>query len=375
MVGVTTGYISNLENNRLEPSLTLLRELSEKLGIPPSALIAREMAEPVTLMKRAERPRLKFHNLPCACELLTPLSWHRAEADEIEAVEMTAPPGCAVNLESISSDADVCVYVLSGEITYRYGAGSSTIDSDGSLFIPRGTVNSLENNGAEDAVMIFMTKTLSSVRQTEPSGAKKAGNPPSERGNAQLQLLGERIRGLRKSAGIGVRAFAETVGVTPAYISQIERNLTAPSLRVLRRIANELNVELTLLFASSMPSDVLVTTGAGRAPRTIADSNAHLQLLAPYQTMDDRPPDMSVAIVDLGPRQADSEEGIVHDYDELCIVLEGGVAYQTPEGSYELALGDSLYIRKGIHHIIYNRHDAGAKLLVVLGSVMHRRFR
>ena len=162
-------------------------------------------------------------------------------------------------MDHVSGDTDICLYVVSGEVTYHYGDGTLRIDQDGSLFIPRSMVNRIENTGACDAVMICMTRSLSAARQADvvPARKEKSAGPPPASGS-QLQLLGKRIRDLRKSNGLAVKTFAEAVGVTPAYISQIERNLTEPSLRVLRKIAKELNVELTLLFASDMPSDVLV---------------------------------------------------------------------------------------------------------------------
>jgi len=373
MVGVTAGYISNLEKNRLEPSLTLLRELCDKLDIPPSTMIMEENVESVTLMRSGERPFLKFSNLPCMCEVLTPLYWHCADTEELEAIRLAPPPGTVINLEDVSRDADICVYVLSGEITYHYGDCLLVIESDGSVFIPRNTVCRIENTGQTDAVMIWITKALFTVRQAATIKVKREEPRPAESANPRLKLVGERIRELRKSYGIPVKTFAEIVGVTPAYISQIERNLTEPSLRVLRRIAKELKVELTLLFASDMPANVMTTAGGKRDVLTIADGNALVQLLVPYHTADERSPDMSVVLVELGPGQADSDESIVHDYDEFCIVLEGSVEYQTPEGVYALSENDCLYIRKGIHHTIYNPHDSKVKMLVVLGSVLQRK--
>lgn len=375
MVGVTAGCISNLEKNRLEPSLTLLRELSDKLGIPASSLIMEDAVEYVTVIRKAERSCVKFSNMPCACEVLTPLNWHRARSEELEAIQITAPAGTVISHDSFSGDTDICIYVLKGEITYHYGGNTVTVGQDGSLFIPRSNGYSIENSGPCDTVMIWLTKMLTAVHETASDVIKEEAPRPSEGENNQLQLIGNRIRDLRKAHGLGVKTFAQTVGVTPAYISQIERNMTEPSLRVLRNIAKVLNVELMLLFASDMPSDVLVTKHGCRDTMTIAGDNARFQLMMPYHTVDGRSPDMSVVVVTIGAGQADSEESIVHDYDEVCIVLEGGVEYHTPNGVYALEAGDSLYIRKGIQHTIYNKKDQDAKLLAILGSVFRRRFR
>lgn len=376
MVGVTAGYISNLEKNRLEPSLSLLRDLADKLGVPPSVLITEEIPESVTVIRAEERPSLMFRNLPFKSDVLSPLYWHSRGTDEIEAVQINSPTGIMIPLSSISGDADICIYVLSGAVTYHFGTNSASVDAGGSIFIPRHTGDRIETSSGCKTELIWMTKSLSSVLHSKPVKSKKETIDISNRElNSHLHLLGERIRYLRKSCGIGVKTFAENVGVTPAYISQIERDLTEPSLRVLRRIAKELDVELTLLFASDMPSNIFITETEKRDVMRIVDSNSLLQLLVPYQTLDDRMPDMSVVLVELGAGQADSDESIIHDFDELCIVLEGGVEYQTNVGTYPITAGDCLYIRKGFHHTIFNPHDTHAKILVVLGSALQRKFR
>lgn len=43
-------------------------------------------------------------------------------------------------------------------------------------------------------------------------------------------MLGEQIRNIRKSRDFTLKALAEQTGLSIGYISQIERNLTDPSL-------------------------------------------------------------------------------------------------------------------------------------------------
>ena len=50
-------------------------------------------------------------------------------------------------------------------------------------------------------------------------------------------MLGEHVRNIRKKRGITLKELAEKTGLSIGYISQIERNLTAPSLSTLVRAA------------------------------------------------------------------------------------------------------------------------------------------
>lgn len=60
---------------------------------------------------------------------------------------------------------------------------------------------------------------------------------------AHVQARGHTIRRKREGAGYGLRAFADVVGVSPSWLSRIERDLVNPSPDVLRRIALALQKE------------------------------------------------------------------------------------------------------------------------------------
>jgi transcriptional regulator with XRE-family HTH domain len=77
----------------------------------------------------------------------------------------------------------------------------------------------------------------------------------------QLRELGEYIRLQRQMADLSLRRLAELTNVSNAYLSQIERGLHQPSLRVLRSIAQALNVSAdTLLLQAGMIDSA---TGSG----------------------------------------------------------------------------------------------------------------
>jgi transcriptional regulator with XRE-family HTH domain len=71
----------------------------------------------------------------------------------------------------------------------------------------------------------------------------------------QLQVLGEFIRTQRKQAQMSLRDLADLTNVSNPYLSQIERGLHEPSVRVLKAISDALNVSIeTLLVRSGMAS-------------------------------------------------------------------------------------------------------------------------
>jgi transcriptional regulator with XRE-family HTH domain len=67
----------------------------------------------------------------------------------------------------------------------------------------------------------------------------------------QMAALGAFIRSQRAMAHLSLRELAERTHVSNAYLSQIERGLHEPSLRVLHSIAAALDVPLDLLLAEA----------------------------------------------------------------------------------------------------------------------------
>lgn len=64
----------------------------------------------------------------------------------------------------------------------------------------------------------------------------------------QKELLGEFIKSQRKLAQLSLRDLAERTNISNPYLSQIERGLHEPSVRILRSIAKALNLSLASLI-------------------------------------------------------------------------------------------------------------------------------
>jgi transcriptional regulator with XRE-family HTH domain len=66
-----------------------------------------------------------------------------------------------------------------------------------------------------------------------------------------LGTLGALLRAQRQGADLSLRELSERTNVSNAYLSQLERGLHEPSLRVLRAIAAALGTPLGSLLASA----------------------------------------------------------------------------------------------------------------------------
>ena len=67
----------------------------------------------------------------------------------------------------------------------------------------------------------------------------------------QLQSLGAFIRAQRQQAQMSLRDLADLTNVSNPYLSQIERGMHEPSVRVLKAIAGALNLSAETLLAQA----------------------------------------------------------------------------------------------------------------------------
>ena len=121
---------------------------------------------------------------------------------------------------------------------------------------------------------------------------------------AQREALGAFIRTQRQLANLSLRQLAELTSLSNPYLSQVERGLHEPSVRVLKAISDALNVSAETLLAQAGLVDAVAGQSADAAGETggqeerIEDAIAadkrlsgdqKAALIAVYRSMVDRP--------------------------------------------------------------------------------------
>jgi transcriptional regulator with XRE-family HTH domain len=88
---------------------------------------------------------------------------------------------------------------------------------------------------------------------------------------AQREALGAFIRSQRRMANLSLRQLAELTHLSNPYLSQVERGLHQPSVRVLKAISDALNLSAETLLAQAGLIDA-VSAGAVSAGAASADT-------------------------------------------------------------------------------------------------------
>jgi transcriptional regulator with XRE-family HTH domain len=83
--------------------------------------------------------------------------------------------------------------------------------------------------------------------------------------DAQREVLGAFIRDQRKKANLSLRQLAELTSLSNPYLSQVERGLHQPSVRVLKAISGALNLSAESLMAQAGLIDAIASPDKGQA--------------------------------------------------------------------------------------------------------------
>lgn len=204
---------------------------------------------------------------------------------------------------------------------------------------------------------------------------KVSPQSPSTRAESALHdaaALGQRLRILRRSAGLSLNELAQRAGVSVGMISQIERNLANPSVRMLERLRVALNVPLTTLLegdgpdvASSDPSDdrqPFVRRASQRPHFSVGASGLAKELLSPQGDHD-----LQFMIIAIPPYTR-SEEILLGPGEKAGMVLEGEISLTVGERSERLAEGDSFQFRSTVPHGVENPCATSAKVLWIMNT-------
>jgi transcriptional regulator with XRE-family HTH domain len=123
----------------------------------------------------------------------------------------------------------------------------------------------------------------------------------SSQWDAQMEAFGTFIRSQRKLANLTLRQLAELTSLSNPYLSELERGMHQPSVRVLKQLSDALNVSAEMLLAEAGLLNTVARGGDDAAPETNGvehairtdaslDDTQKAALLAVYQSMTRQPP-------------------------------------------------------------------------------------
>lgn len=185
-----------------------------------------------------------------------------------------------------------------------------------------------------------------------------------------VESVGSRLRDIRNQRKITVNDLAKMAGVSAGMISQIERNISSPSIRILERIRQALNVPLMELIETSDPETDISRSFIRRAherPIMISkDGSVRKELLSPHSDHD-----IQFMYITLFP-------GVVQDDvfrgvgEKAGVVLSGSILLKIADSKITLQEGDSFQFSSELPHAVQNDSDQPAKLMWIMNTQVNK---
>lgn len=192
------------------------------------------------------------------------------------------------------------------------------------------------------------------------AGAAEVANDSRSRGNARRSeafRLGARIRAVRKERGLTLDALGQLVGVTRSFLSQVENDISAPSIETLRKIARALGTPVFALVEDHRDHRKVVRKQDRRRIRA-PHSPVEYELLSP-----DLRRNMEVIMMELEPGQASSPVPVGHRGEECATILGGKARVEVGDEYFDLEEGDTIYFDSGVPHRVLNPGTTPMRLI------------
>jgi transcriptional regulator with XRE-family HTH domain len=172
--------------------------------------------------------------------------------------------------------------------------------------------------------------------------------------------IGNKIKNLRTQQGLTQEELAGRCELSKGFISQIENNLTSPSISTLMDILLVLGTDLHEFFNDSIYPKV-VYSEEDVFVQKLEDHVSEISWLIPNAQKHDMEP-MLIALEKNG-----STREIEPHFGEIFIyVLEGMVTLILGENNYNICAGESAYLSKPRRvHTVANLSGSKAKFLLV----------
>ena len=169
--------------------------------------------------------------------------------------------------------------------------------------------------------------------------------------------IGSKLKEIRTLKGLTQEELADRAELSKGFISQLERNLTSPSIATLTDILQCLGTTLGEFF-NETPEEQVVFGKADYFEKYDAELKNEIRWIIPNAQKNMMEP----VLVELSEGVSTSGD-IPHEGEEFGYVLEGRIAIALGNQYYICKKGEAFYYSAGKPHSIVNKGRGKAKFL------------
>lgn len=176
--------------------------------------------------------------------------------------------------------------------------------------------------------------------------------------------IGSRLKTLRKARKLTITELALLANVSAGAISQIERNLTNPTVRMLEQLRLVLKVPLSAF----LEEDRFLLRGAEHYVRR-REERPHFNVgkrgIAKEMLSPSGDHDMQFMYIRIPPGVR-SDEMLIGQGEKAGLVIEGELTLEVGGETLSLATGDSFQFKSHLPHTIFNHTDNDVRVLWIM---------
>ena len=169
--------------------------------------------------------------------------------------------------------------------------------------------------------------------------------------------IGAKIKRLRLSNQLTLEELANRSELTKGFLSQLERDLTSPSIATLENILEALGTNLKDFFSVDEDEQIVFS-------KDDFFENTQDDYKISYIIPNAQKNEMEPILIEL-KEDKKSMEIDPHDGEEFGYVIQGKVTLVNGEEEYDVKKGETFYLKGNLPHYIINKNDTLAKVIWV----------
>lgn len=181
------------------------------------------------------------------------------------------------------------------------------------------------------------------------------------------ETLGADLRALRKARGLTLVEMAESLGRSVGWLSQVERDMSEPTISDLREIAGVLDVSMSMLFGQSrtpVEEQGHVVRAGSRRRMGAGEEGLVEELLSPDLT-----DDFEVLHSTFAPHSK-MQTPTRRATQELGYMVSGRIELRIGDKTFSIGPGDSFRVRDEEYHW-HNPYDEPAVAIWVIAPPVY----
>lgn len=161
--------------------------------------------------------------------------------------------------------------------------------------------------------------------------------------------IGSKLKLIRKGRGLTLQQVADATGLSIGFLSNVEREISDPTISALLAICRTLGVDLNALLQPVIEGKNIVRKQERREMFYSRESKVKFEAITEGNNR------MKGYCITMDPGADYGDIPLGHpNEDELAIVIEGVLGMEMGGVQYVLKEGDSIYINAGVPHKTVN---------------------